>query len=229
MLRVDDLHAKRGDTRILHGINLQVDTGEIVALIGRNGMGKTTLLRAIIGLSEITSGSVTIDGADVTHTPTHDIVRRGIGVVLEDRGIFSNLTVEQNLRMGVRSARKKKEALARIYGDFPILRERGAESAGALSGGQQQLLAIARALVSQPRLLLIDEFSEGVQPNLVREICDMLQRLNKKGVSILLVEQNARLALGLSHRGYLLEKGRIVASGTSAIMNESILKHHLVI
>jgi branched-chain amino acid transport system ATP-binding protein len=229
MLRVENLHAKRGDTRILHGINLQVDTGEIVALIGRNGMGKTTLLRAIIGLSEVTSGSVVIDGANVTRTPTHDIVRRGIGVVLEDRGIFSNLTVEQNLRMGVRNTRNTKEALARTYGDFPILRERGAESAGALSGGQQQLLAIARALVSQPRLLLIDEFSEGVQPNLVREICDMLQRLNEKGVSILLVEQNARLALGISHRGYLLEKGRIVASGTSAIMNESTLNHHLVI
>lgn len=230
MLRVEGLHAKRGETQILHGISLAVADGEMVALIGRNGMGKTTLLRSIIGLSEVTQGSVNLDGEDITSTPTYAIVRRGIGVVPEGRGIFPSLTIEENLRMGINVPHRTERVLSRIYEDFPILRARARDGAGVLSGGQQQLLAIARALASEPSLLLIDEFSEGIQPNLVREISQVLRRLNASGVAILLVEQNARLALGISQRAYIIEKGRIVVHGPSAnLLAETELKQHLVI
>jgi branched-chain amino acid transport system ATP-binding protein len=230
VLRVQDIHSIRGETRILHGITLHVDKGEIVAILGRNGMGKTTLLRSIIGLSKVTQGAIVLDGVDVTHAATYAIVRRGIGVVLEDRGMFSSLTVEENLRMGMHEQLRKGSNLAQIYNEFPALRARRKDQAASLSGGQQQLLAIARALICRPRLLLIDEFSEGIQPNLVRAISNVLQRLNAEGVSILIVEQNARLALGISHRAYILEKGRVVADGRSeSLLSDDVLKRHLVV
>lgn len=230
MLAVEDIHAVRGDTRILHGVSLHLDKGEIVAILGRNGMGKTTLLRSVIGLSKVTQGAITLDGIDITRTPTYAIVRQGLGVVLEDRGMFASLTVEENLRMGLNESRRAGTGLGRIYDRFPALRERRSDQAGSLSGGQQQVLAIARALISQPRLLLIDEFSEGIQPSIVKEICAVLRQLNAEGVSILIVEQNARLALGLAHRGYILEKGRVVASGVSeSLLSEDVLKRHLVV
>jgi branched-chain amino acid transport system ATP-binding protein len=231
MLAVDELHARRGDTNIIHGVSLEVAEGEMVALIGRNGMGKTTLLRSILGLSEVTAGRVTLDGQDVTGLPTHAIARRGVGVVPEGRGMFPSLRVSENLRMGLTGSERSPAALERAYEQFPLLRERARDRAGSLSGGQQQLLAIARAMVSRPRLLLIDEFSEGIQPNLVREIGGMLQRLNAEGVAVLLVEQNARLALGISQRGYILEKGRIVAQGRAAdlLTDEQALAQHLVV
>jgi branched-chain amino acid transport system ATP-binding protein len=230
LLRVQEIHSIRGETRILHGINLHVDKGEIVAILGRNGMGKTTLLRSIIGLSKVTQGAIVLDGIDVTRTPTYAIVRRGIGVVLEDRGMFASLTVEENLRMGLHEQIRKGSNLSQIYEGFPALRARRSDQVASLSGGQQQLLAIARALISRPRLLLIDEFSEGIQPNLVREISNILQRLNAEGVSILIVEQNARLALGISHRAYILEKGRVVASGSSqSLLSDEVLRRHLVV
>jgi branched-chain amino acid transport system ATP-binding protein len=230
LLRVQEIHSIRGETRILHGITLHVDKGEIVAILGRNGMGKTTLLRSIIGLSKVTQGAIVLDGIDVTRTPTYAIVRRGIGVVLEDRGMFASLTVEENLRMGLHEQIRKGSNLSQIYEGFPALRARRSDQVASLSGGQQQLLAIARALISRPRLLLIDEFSEGIQPNLVREISNILQRLNAEGVSILIVEQNARLALGISHRAYILEKGRVVASGSSqSLLSDEVLRRHLVV
>ncbi len=230
MLKVQDIHSIRGETRILHGVTLHVDKGEIVAILGRNGMGKTTLLRSIIGLSKVTQGAIILDGIDVTHAPTYAIVRRGIGVVLEDRGMFASLTVEENLRMGMHEQIRKGNNLAQIYDEFPALRARRSDQAASLSGGQQQLLAIARALICRPRLLLIDEFSEGIQPNLVREISNTLQRLNAEGVSILIVEQNARLALGISHRAYILEKGRVVAGGPSeSLAKDDVLRRHLVV
>jgi branched-chain amino acid transport system ATP-binding protein len=231
MLEVRDLHARRGDTQILHGVSLTVGPGEMVALIGRNGMGKTTLLRSILGLTSITAGSVTLGGEDVTGAATHLVARRGVGVVPEGRGIFPTLRVSENLRMGLRSSRGHDAALARIYERFPMLGERAGEHAANLSGGQQQMLAIARALIGEPRLLLIDEFSEGIQPNVVREIGSMLQALNAEGVAVLLVEQNARLALGLSQRGCVLEKGRVVAEGPAAelLSDEATLARHLVV
>jgi branched-chain amino acid transport system ATP-binding protein len=230
LLRVQEIHSIRGETRILHGITLHVDKGEIVAILGRNGMGKTTLLRSIIGLSKVTQGAIVLDGIDVTRTPTYAIVRRGIGVVLEDRGMFASLTVEENLRMGLHEQIRKGSNLSQIYEGFPALRARRSDQVASLSGGQQQLLAIARALISRPRLLLIDEFSEGIQPNLVRAISNVLQRLNAEGVSILIVEQNARLALGISHRAYILEKGRVVASGSSqSLLSDEVLRRHLVV
>jgi branched-chain amino acid transport system ATP-binding protein len=178
----------------------------------------------------VTQGAIVLDGVDVTHAATYALVRRGIGVVLEDRGMFSSLTVEENLRMGMHEQLRKGSNLAQIYNEFPALRARRKDQAASLSGGQQQLLAIARALICRPRLLLIDEFSEGIQPNLVRAISNVLQRLNAEGVSILIVEQNARLALGISHRAYILEKGRVVADGRSeSLLSDDVLKRHLVV
>ncbi len=231
MLTVDDVHARRGDTQVLHGISLRVAPGEMVSLIGRNGMGKTTLLRSVIGLAEVTAGRVFVNGHDLTGAPTHTVVRHGIGVVPEGRGIFPALKVSENLRMGLHVSRGHDVALHDIYKQFPILAERAHEHAANLSGGQQQILAIARALISKPQLLLIDEFSEGIQPTVVREIGNMLQDLNKQGMAVLLVEQNARLALGISQRCYILEKGLIVAEGPSAqfLQDETTLAQHLVL
>jgi branched-chain amino acid transport system ATP-binding protein len=231
MLTIEDLHARRGDTQVLHGVSLTVAPGEMVALIGRNGMGKTTLLRSVLGLAGVTAGRVLVDGHDLTGAATHTVSRHGIGVVPEGRGIFPTLKVSENLRMGLRGNRGHDAALRRTYERFPLLAERASEHAGNLSGGQQQILAIARALIGEPRLLLIDEFSEGIQPNVVREIGNMLRDLNQQGVAVLLVEQNARLALGLSQRGYIMEKGRIVAEGSSESLlhDEVALAQHLVV
>ncbi|MCU1500530.1 MAG: amino acid transporter ATPase [Acidimicrobiales bacterium] len=231
MLEVQSLHAFRGDTKVLHGVSLRVDEGELVALIGRNGMGKTTLLRSILNLARVSEGRVLMDGQEITRAPTHAIARRGIGVVPEGRGIFPSLKVAENLRMGLPRGGGHDEALTRVYDRFPLLRERARDHAGNLSGGQQQMLAIARALISRPRLLLIDEFSEGIQPNVVQEIAEMLQALNADGVAILLVEQNARLALGMAARGYILERGTVVAQGAGAelLHDEAALAQHLVV
>lgn len=231
MLALDDVHARRGDTQILHGVSLRVAPGEMVALVGRNGMGKTTLLRSVIGLADVTAGHVFVKGHDLTRAPTHSVVRQGIGVVPEGRGIFPALKVSENLRMGLHSSRGHDTALRIIYERFPLLAQRANEHAANLSGGQQQILAIARALISKPQLLLIDEFSEGIQPTMVRDIGNMLQDLNRQGTAVLLVEQNARLALGISQRCYILEKGRIAAEGPSAqfLQDESTLAKHLVL
>lgn len=231
MLEIRDLHARRGDTQVLHGVSVRVQPGEMVALIGRNGMGKTTLLRSVIGLTGITGGQVLVDGEDITGAPTFSIVRRGIGVVPEGRGIFPTLRVSENLRMGLRTSRDHDAALQRTYKRFPVLADRRNSRAGFLSGGQQQMLAIARALIGEPRLLLIDEFSEGIQPNIVREISEMLRTLNEQGITVLLAEQNARLALGIAQRAYILEGGRIVAEGDAEdlLADEAVLAQHLVV
>lgn len=230
MLDIQAIHASRGHTKVLHGASLHVEAGEMVALVGRNGMGKTTLLRSILALSPVTQGRVVFAGRDVTHAPTHAIARLGIGFVPEGRGIFPGLRVHENLRMGV-AGNGHGAAMRQVYEQFPLLKARAREHAGNLSGGQQQILAIARALIGAPRLLLIDEFSEGIQPNLVREISAMLQGLNREGTAILLVEQNARLALGISQRGYILEKGQVVAAGAASelLHDEQALAQHLVV
>jgi ABC-type branched-subunit amino acid transport system ATPase component len=231
MLKLDKVDARRGDSQILHGVSMEVAPGEMVALIGRNGMGKTTLLRAVLGLCEVTSGTVQFDGQDLRKWPTHMIARLGIGVVPEGRGMFPSLTVRENLVMGMPRSRTAAAAIDSAYDRFPLLRGRAGDRAGSLSGGQQQVLAIARALVAKPRLLLIDEFSDGIQPNLVEEIARMLQSLGDDGVSVLLVEQNARLALSTAQRGYILEKGRVVVEGKSEqiLQDGELLAQHLVV
>jgi ABC-type branched-subunit amino acid transport system ATPase component len=231
MLKLENVDARRGESQILNNVCLEVAPGEMVALVGRNGMGKTTLLRTVLGLCEVTAGSVRLDGNDLVDLPTYRIARLGIGVVPEGRGMFPSLTVSENLIMGTTRPRAAKAAIDEIYETFPLLRERAKERAGNLSGGQQQVLAIARALVDKPRLLLIDEFSDGIQPNLVQEIAVMLQGLGKKGVSVLLVEQNARLALSITQRAYILEKGSVVAVGKSEqlLHDEELLAQHLVV
>ncbi|MFL0713683.1 MAG: ABC transporter ATP-binding protein [Microcella pacifica] len=231
MLEISGVDALRGDTRVLHDVSLRVGVGEMVALIGRNGMGKTTLLRAILGQCTVTRGHIRFEGEDLRGKPTHRVARLGIGVVPEGRGMFSTLTVRESLLMGGHRSKAATAALAGAFDRFPVLRERADDKAGSLSGGQQQVLAIARALISKPKLLLIDEFSEGIQPNLVQEIAAMLCTLQEEGLSILLVEQNARLALRTAQRGYILEKGRIVVEGNAPdlLADEGVLTRHLVV
>ncbi|MET1085536.1 MAG: ABC transporter ATP-binding protein [Arthrobacter sp.] len=231
MLKLENVDARRGGSQILNNVCLEVAPGEMVALVGRNGMGKTTLLRTVLGLCEVTAGTVRLDGDDIGGLPTYKVARLGIGVVPEGRGMFPSLTVSENLLMGTTRPRAAKAATEEIYEKFPLLRERAKQRAGNLSGGQQQVLAIARALMDKPRLLLIDEFSDGIQPNLVQEIAVMLQGLGERGVSVLLVEQNARLALSITQRAYILEKGSVVAVGKSAhlLHDEELLAQHLVV
>jgi branched-chain amino acid transport system ATP-binding protein len=231
MLELHDVHAQRGDSRVLHGVSLTVREGEMVALIGRNGMGKTTLLRSVLGLSKVTQGSIRFAGTALHRMPPHSIARLGIGTVPEGRGMFPSLTVRQSLLMGLPRSKGAGVAVAETLDRFPVLAERADDRSGDLSGGQQQMLAIARALISKPRLVLVDEFSEGIQPNLVHEIAGMLQRLGESGVAVLLVEQNARLALSACQRGYILENGRIVVEGDAADLSrdDEILARHLVV
>jgi branched-chain amino acid transport system ATP-binding protein len=231
VLIVDEIVASRGDSEILHGVSLEVRAGEIVSVIGRNGMGKTTLLRSILGLTRITRGKIRFDGHDITGAPTHAVARSGIGVVPEGRGIFATLTVLENLKMGLPSDGRRGLDLEPAFTHFPFLAERSRDRAGVLSGGQQQQLSIARALVARPKLLVLDEFSDGIQPNVVAEIAATLRGLNEDGIMILLVEQNARLALSLAHRAYILEKGDVVHQGLAAglLTDEETLRRFLVV
>jgi branched-chain amino acid transport system ATP-binding protein len=214
VLRLEDVHVAYGSCETLHGVSLEVREGEIVTLVGSNGAGKTTTLKTVSGLLTPRSGRVVFRGADVTGAPPHRLVRGGLAHVPEGRRIFAALTVRENLETGgftVRDRRALAAALERAFALFPRLRERSAQPAGTLSGGEQQMLAIARALVSAPRLLLLDEPSLGLAPLLVQEIFREIARINREdGVTILLVEQNAHLALRLASRGYVLETGRIV-------------------
>jgi branched-chain amino acid transport system ATP-binding protein len=214
MLALESVHVAYGSCETLHGVSLEVREGEIVTLIGSNGAGKTTTLKTISGLLAPKSGAVRWRGEDVTGHPPHALVRRGLAHVPEGRRIFAALTVRENLEMGgftVGERRTLATAIDRAFALFPRLRERVGQPAGTLSGGEQQMLAIARALVARPRLLLLDEPSLGLAPLLVQEIFREIGRINREdGVTILLVEQNAHLALGLASRGYVIETGRIV-------------------
>jgi branched-chain amino acid transport system ATP-binding protein len=212
LLSIRDLHVHLGESHILQGIEFDVPEGGVTALLGRNGVGKTTTLRALMGLVD-RRGSVTLAGEDITRTATYKIVRRGVGYVPEDRDVFAGLTVDENLRLAEREGEPRYDL---VYELFPELQERGRQLAGTLSGGQQQMLAIARALMSGPRLLLLDEPSMGLAPRLVREILSVIERLRDQGIPILLVEQNARAALDSSDHGYVLETGEIALSGASA-------------
>ncbi|MGE3623446.1 MAG: ABC transporter ATP-binding protein [Bdellovibrionales bacterium] len=219
MLRLEGLTARYGAIEALRGVDMEVRAGEIVTLIGANGAGKTTLLMTICGQPQAAAGRVLLDGEDITRLPTDRIVRRGVALVPEGRRIFPRLTVYENLRLGALVADKKyfDDDIARVSALFPRLRERFGQRGGTLSGGEQQMLAIGRALMSRPKWLLLDEPSLGLAPIIVKQIFATLAEINKRdGVTIFLVEQNAHMALRLAHRGYVLMTGRIAMAGTGA-------------
>ena len=219
LLKIEDLHTYYGHVHALKGLNLMVAEGEIVTLIGANGAGKTTTLRTISGLIRPREGRIEFNGQDIHGLPAHHIVENGISHAPEGRGIFSTLTVMENLNMGAYTLGGDKEAIEenrrRVFDLFPRLEERKSQLGGTLSGGEQQMLTIGRALMAHPRLLMLDEPSLGLAPMLVKAIFDVIREINARGVTVLLVEQNARAALKLAHRGYVLETGRVVLSGTA--------------
>lgn len=224
LLKVDNLHVAYGAIRALQGISFEIAEGEIVTLIGANGAGKSTTLRTISGLLRPTAGDVVFDGQSISRTPPDRIVKMGISQVPEGRQIFSKLTVQENLEMGAYTRRDKvgiAESMERVFVSFPRLKERRRQLGGTLSGGEQQMLAMGRGLMSQPRLLLLDEPSMGLAPILVDEIFDIIANINSQGTSILLVEQNAAMALSVAHRGYVLETGHIALEGAAASLLEN--------
>ncbi|MEE8488974.1 MAG: ABC transporter ATP-binding protein [Acidimicrobiia bacterium] len=232
MLEVRDLVAGYGRAQALWEIDLRVEDGEIVTMLGPNGAGKSTLVNAISGLIATWSGTVELDGRGLTDVPSHRVAERGIAVVPEGRRIFPEMSVADNLAVGAYNKRAREasdETLAWVHGIFPRLEERSGQPAGSLSGGEQQMLAIGRALMAKPSLLLLDEPSLGLAPIMVEAIFEVLRQINESGVSILLVEQNAIDALNLATRGYVLEEGRIVIEGASSelLENEALRKAYL--
>ena len=232
LLEVKDLEVSYGVIKALKGISFEVNEGEIVTLIGANGAGKTTTMQSVIGLIPKNSGSVLYDGQDISKTPCHKIVHLGMSQVPEGRRIFQELTVYENLLMGAYSKKKDEhfeEDLEKVYKRFPRLAERKNQIAGTLSGGEQQMLAMGRALMSRPKLLMLDEPSMGLSPLLVDEVFDIIKDINKDGTTILLVEQNAGKSLAISDRAYVLETGSIVLSGTGAELaaSEEVKKAYL--
>jgi branched-chain amino acid transport system ATP-binding protein len=221
LLQVTDLHVKYGNIEVLHGINLQVGQGEIVTIVGANGAGKSTTLLTISGLVKPSKGTILLEGHPLEKMRAHEIVEAGIAQVPEGRRIFGTLTTQENLGLGAftrNDPRKIKKNLDWIYGLFPILSERKQQLAGTLSGGEQQMLAIGRGLMSEPKVLLMDEPSLGLAPLLVRTIFQTIKEINAAGVTVVLVEQNARAALKLAHRGYVLDLGRIAAEDSAAAL-----------
>jgi len=226
LLSVRDLHVYLGPSHVLQGISFDVPTGGVTALLGRNGVGKTTTLRALMGLVPRSRGEVSLGGADVTRLPTHTVVRRGVGYVPEDRDVFAGLTVEENLRLAERDADPRYEL---VYDLFPELRERGRQRAGTLSGGQQQMLAIARALMSSPKLLLVDEPSVGLSPLLVVQTIDIIRELKRAyGLTVLMAEQNFHQAIRIADRGYIIVHGEIVFNGgtVAELEQNPLVKHY---
>jgi branched-chain amino acid transport system ATP-binding protein len=219
LLEILGLHAVYGDVPALSGVALSVEAGEIVALLGPNGAGKTTLLKAIAGLLRPRAGTILWEGEDLGRVPSHLIVERGLAMVPEGRRLFGSMTVEENLTLGAFAARARSAQdanLERVYALFPTLRERRRQIVRLLSGGQQQMVSVGRALMSSPRLLMLDEPSLGLAPLMVQAILDVLVEINRGGVAVFLVEQNVRAALTLAHRAYILETGRIVGEGGGA-------------
>ncbi len=228
MLEVKDLNVYYGMIHAIKGISFEVNEGEIIALIGANGAGKTTTLHTISGLISPKKGSILFEGQDITKVPAHKIVTLGMAHVPEGRRVFAQMSVLQNLKMGAYSRSDKDEmnqTLEMVYERFPRLKERRNQPAGTLSGGEQQMLAMGRALMSHPKIILLDEPSMGLSPILVNEIFDIIQEVNKTGTTVLLVEQNAKKALTIADRGYVLETGKIVTSGEAdALLNDPAIK-----
>jgi branched-chain amino acid transport system ATP-binding protein len=232
MLEVSDVHTYYGNIHALDGISLSVEKGEIVTLIGGNGAGKTTTLRTIVGLLKPRQGRVVLDGEELTQYKAHEIVNRGVAMVPEGRGIFARLTVTENLDMGAYSRSDRvgiQQDLDRVYTIFPRLKERRTQVGGTLSGGEQQMLAIGRALMAHPRLMLLDEPSMGLAPLLVESIFETIKAINQEGTTVLLVEQNALMALSIADRGYVVQTGRIVLQDEAANLrkNEMVRKAYL--
>jgi branched-chain amino acid transport system ATP-binding protein len=216
LLALEDVHTYYGEAHILQGVSLRLDEGEVVTLIGRNGAGKTTTLRSIMNIAHPTRGRVTLKGEELSRLPTHEIVRRGIAWVPEERRILPNLTVLENLRLGMlgRGGGGAGGALDEVFDYFPRLRERVEQRGQLLSGGEQQMLAIARGLVARPSVMLVDEPTEGLAPIIVQSLTEILARINRRGTTLLLVEQTLEVALALSHRLYVMDQGRIQFEGT---------------
>ncbi len=232
LLEINNLNVYYGVIQALHDLSFHVDKGEVVALIGANGAGKTTTLHTITGLIKSESGTINYDGKEITHVPGHKIVSMGMAHVPEGRHVFANLTVYQNLKLGAYTRNDSKEiaeTIEMVYQRFPRLKERRNQFAGTLSGGEQQMLAMGRALMSHPEIILMDEPSMGLSPIFVNEIFDIIKEVHKSGTTVLLVEQNAKKALSIADRAYVLETGKIVKEGRAAdlLNDEDIRKAYL--
>jgi len=222
LLALEDVHTYYGEAHILQGVSLRLEEGEAVTLIGRNGAGKTTTLRSIMGIARPSRGRVVLRGEDLTRLAPHQVARRGIAWVPEERRVLPNLTVLDNLRLGQLGAGRRDgdQALDEVFEYFPRLRERAQQRGRFLSGGEQQMLAIARGLVARPSVMLVDEPTEGLAPLIVRDLTDILARINRRGTTLLLVEQTLEVALALSHRLYVMDQGRIQFEGTPAALRQ---------
>lgn len=232
LLEVSELTSGYGKETVLQGVNLRIEPGELVAVIGRNGVGKSTLMRTLTGLIKTRSGHIRLGGEDVSASDADDRARAGIGYIPQGREVFPELTIRENLLVGeVAGKGRAKPDYDRVYRFFPILKERARQRAGTLSGGQQQQLAIARAMIGDPRLMLLDEPSEGIQPSIIKDIARNIRTLNAEtGVAVLLVEQNLDLIVSLADRGYVMEKGRTTATlGPDEIRDRDQVRHHLTI
>jgi branched-chain amino acid transport system ATP-binding protein len=233
LVRVDDVHTYYGKSHILHGISLSVGAGEVVGLLGRNGVGKSTTLKTIMGLVQPTRGSVLYGGRPTSGLPPHKLARMGIGYVPEDRRIFRLLTVMENLRTGLDrdgvTEERRKALLDKVFTYFPVLAERRGQAGGTLSGGEQQMLAIARAMMLEPRIILLDEPTEGLMPRMVSQIQRIIEVLHSEGISILLVEQNVPLTLQASQRIYIMEKGSVRhhCAASAIDVNDAVIKQYL--
>ena len=225
MLKLVDVRAGYGDKVVLEGVSLAVEEGEVVALIGANGSGKSTTFGAIMRQIPIFSGSIELDGASINHLSPPDVVGRGMVLVPEGRRIFAGLTVRENLKMGAYARNLKGDALSReideVLGLFPVLKGREGQLGGTMSGGEQQILALARAVMGKPRLMLLDEPSMGLAPIMVEKVFEKILEISQRGTTILLVEQNARMAFSVAHRGYIMEKGMIILEGTCSYLSEN--------
>ena len=231
MLKVEGINVYYGAIHAIKDVSFQVNEGEVVTLIGANGAGKSTILKTVSGLLHSHTGSITFQGENIGGVPAHKLIPKGMAQVPEGRAVFLQMSVEENLQMGgyTRPAAEIPDSLERVYAQFPRLKERRKQVAGTLSGGEQQMLAMGRALMSKPKLLMLDEPSMGLAPILVDQIFDIIKELHKAGTTILLVEQNAQMALSVADRGYVLETGKVVSTGTGAalLQDESVKKAYL--